>query len=257
LLVAACAPSGPSRPAAALVPSAPKVVTVAFSRQVTAVEVFGGGSTGRQNIMPLVHNLVVYEKDYQSWVPQLATELASVDNGTWRIYSDGTMDMTWKFRPNIKWHDGTPFSAEDVVFAVNLRKDPEMASQSAIPQGRLDLITSLSAPGPLTLTTHWSAPFVDADRARSLEPIPRHILEEVYQQDKKAAQRSPYWNTEFVGLGPYKVVNWQQGSQGDIFVIPPWAWHSHENKSDGDSILYSMNDWPALKALGLYREEGK
>ena len=46
-------------------------------------------------------------------------------------------------------------------------------------------------------------------------------------------------------------------AQGDIFVIPPWAWHSHENRSDGDSILYSMNDWPALKALGLYREEGR
>jgi gentisate 1,2-dioxygenase len=46
-------------------------------------------------------------------------------------------------------------------------------------------------------------------------------------------------------------------TEGDIFVIPPWSWHSHENRSDGDSFLYSMNDWPALKALGLYREEVK
>ena len=44
-------------------------------------------------------------------------------------------------------------------------------------------------------------------------------------------------------------------AQGDIFVIPPWSWHSHENKLDSDTMLFSMNDWPALKALGLYREE--
>lgn len=44
-------------------------------------------------------------------------------------------------------------------------------------------------------------------------------------------------------------------SQGDIFVVPPWSWHRHENLQDADTILYSMNDWPALKALGLFQEE--
>src|SRR5581483_4239049 len=44
-------------------------------------------------------------------------------------------------------------------------------------------------------------------------------------------------------------------SQGDIFIVPPWAWHSHENLADGDAILYSIGDWPAMKALALYREE--
>lgn len=44
-------------------------------------------------------------------------------------------------------------------------------------------------------------------------------------------------------------------AQGDIFVVPPWCWHNHENLADGDTILFSMNDWPALQALGLYREE--
>ena len=46
-------------------------------------------------------------------------------------------------------------------------------------------------------------------------------------------------------------------SEGDIFVVPPWAWHHHENSTDSDSILFSVDDWPALKALDLYREEGK
>lgn len=43
--------------------------------------------------------------------------------------------------------------------------------------------------------------------------------------------------------------------RGDIFVVPPWVWHSHENRSRQDAILYSITDWPAMSALGLYRED--
>lgn len=46
-----------------------------------------------------------------------------------------------------------------------------------------------------------------------------------------------------------------QWLQGDIFVVPPWEWHHHENLLDRDVLLFSMTDWPALAALGLYREE--
>jgi gentisate 1,2-dioxygenase len=44
-------------------------------------------------------------------------------------------------------------------------------------------------------------------------------------------------------------------NQGDIFVVPAWHWHSHENRADGDAILFSMTDAPTFTALGLYREE--
>lgn len=45
--------------------------------------------------------------------------------------------------------------------------------------------------------------------------------------------------------------------QGDLFVVPPWYWHHHENGLDEDVILFSITDWPAMKALGLYREEAQ
>ena len=44
-------------------------------------------------------------------------------------------------------------------------------------------------------------------------------------------------------------------AQGDIFVVPPWWWHSHENRSAEDAVLYSITDWPTMAALDLYREE--
>lgn len=51
--------------------------------------------------------------------------------------------------------------------------------------------------------------------------------------------------------------NKMEWGQGDIFVVPPWYWHHHENGRDEDAILFSINDWPAMKALNLYREEAR
>ena len=42
---------------------------------------------------------------------------------------------------------------------------------------------------------------------------------------------------------------------GDFLAIPPWAAHSHHNRSSTeDAILFQVNDFPALKALDLWRE---
>ena len=46
--------------------------------------------------------------------------------------------------------------------------------------------------------------------------------------------------------------DWQQG---DTFVVPVWHAHRHVNESTDEAILFSLSDAPALKALGLYREE--
>jgi len=42
----------------------------------------------------------------------------------------------------------------------------------------------------------------------------------------------------------------------DIFALPSWAPHSHANASSTeDAVLFSFNDFPAMKALGLYRDQ--
>jgi gentisate 1,2-dioxygenase len=43
--------------------------------------------------------------------------------------------------------------------------------------------------------------------------------------------------------------------KGDIFAVPPWRWHYHENTPDADSILFSIDDWPAMKKLGFFMKE--
>jgi gentisate 1,2-dioxygenase len=46
-----------------------------------------------------------------------------------------------------------------------------------------------------------------------------------------------------------------QYHKGDIFAVPAWKWHYHENSSNEDSILFSIDDWPAMKKLGFYMQE--
>ena len=43
--------------------------------------------------------------------------------------------------------------------------------------------------------------------------------------------------------------------KGDSFVVPLWQWHAHENLSDEEAILFSINDRPVMESLQLYREE--
>jgi gentisate 1,2-dioxygenase len=49
-----------------------------------------------------------------------------------------------------------------------------------------------------------------------------------------------------------QAVEWRQG---DFFVVPALARHSHANARTEPAVLFSIQDFPTLRALGLYREE--
>lgn len=56
----------------------------------------------------------------------------------------------------------------------------------------------------------------------------------------------------------YSIINGRRfdWKERDIFVVPSWAYHEHANASDReDACLFSFNDLPSIRALGLYREE--
>ncbi len=54
-------------------------------------------------------------------LPVLAAQIPSKENGG--LSADGTT-VTWKLKPGVKWHDGKPFTADDVVFNWEFSKDP-------------------------------------------------------------------------------------------------------------------------------------
>ena len=214
--------SGVQRAQGSVQARAPKILSVAIQQEPAAFFGFGelGGASrtvagGSANPSKILHEGLVSKNERGEFEPRLATEGISVERGTWRANPDGTMETIWKLRPNARWHDGAAFSSADLLFSFNLRKDPEIAV-STIAGGRWDLIESASAPDPTTFILRWSSVYVRANEATDTEPYPSHLLSELYARDKGAFVNSPYFSTEFVGLGPYMLDRWEQGSHMEL-----------------------------------------
>jgi peptide/nickel transport system substrate-binding protein len=77
-----------------------------------------------------------------------------------------------------------------------------------------ELIESVEAVDPRTVRVTWRRPFIDADQLFGIVgmPLPKHLLEQPYQDDKASFSALPFWSSGFVGTGPFKVKEWVLGS---------------------------------------------
>src|SRR5437660_4655661 len=57
--------------------------------------------------------------------PYLAEALPALNTQSWRVLADGRMETSYRLRPELTWHDGTPLSAEDFAFAWQAITKPE------------------------------------------------------------------------------------------------------------------------------------
>jgi peptide/nickel transport system substrate-binding protein len=148
--------------------------------------------------------------------PQLAEAVPSLDNGLWKVFPDGRMETAWRLKPITRWHDGTPLTVDDLAFAVRVGQDRELPLFNSPAYASLDRVESSD---PSTVTVFWKQPFIDADRMFGkgpnddlAVPLPRHLLERVYLEEKATFTEHPHWTTEFVGAGPFKLREWLKGS---------------------------------------------
>jgi len=216
LLVGACArpiTSGDSTISSAQPPSALKSITIGTIREPTqGLILFAGTGLLTMEHTWVFHTGLTTFDPRSNLLPRIAQKVPTIRDGDWQIAPDGSMTVTWKLRPDVKWHDGKPLVADDFVFGVQALRDPGL---SVSRQDGISLITSAEAPNPQTFVVHWSQPFYAANQADPvyLPALPRHILGALYEDgEKQTFQNSPYWTTDFVGLGPYRVGDWVSGA---------------------------------------------
>jgi len=136
-------------------------------------------------------------------VPVLAAEIPDIENGG--LAPDG-LSVTWKLKPGVQWHDGAPFTAEDVVFNWEYAADPATAattigSYQDITVEKIDQSTvrvKFQKPTPF-----WADPFVGS---RGMI-VPKHLFDAY----KGAASRDAPANLKPVGTGPYRFVDFKPG----------------------------------------------
>jgi len=215
----ACAPVGPGQPGVgeqARPSQAPKLLVIGIQREPRTLNadmaVAGdSGAAGASAVRIIPHNFLVIDNDRGAFVPQLASEQISLERGTWVVNADGTMVTTWLLRPNIRWHDGTPFTSADLEFSYTVYRDPDVPTGTAALTA-LRHMERVDASDPLKFVIYWSQPFVRANEALGLIPLPRHALEETYRTDKSNVPNSTLFHSEFLGLGPYRLARWESGS---------------------------------------------
>ncbi|MEM9273947.1 MAG: peptide ABC transporter substrate-binding protein [Cyanobacteria bacterium P01_F01_bin.143] len=137
-------------------------------------------------------------------IPFLAAEIPSVANGG--VAADGK-SVTWKLKQNVKWSDGQPFTAQDVVFTYNFVTNPEVASVSG---GVYEVVSSVEAIDDYTVKINfkevnpaWNLVFVGAEGMI----LPEHI----YQNYNGANAREAPANLQPIGTGAYRVVEFKPG----------------------------------------------
>lgn len=145
---------------------------------------------------------------------ELAEAVPSPENGLWKINPDGTMEMTWKIRDGQQWHDGTPFTSADVMFTMQVSTDKDVPLFSS--DNIFAHISGYEAPDARTIVVRFKDPYIDADTLFDSDgaalPLAKHLLEKTYPANKSGFGDDPYFGTQHIGMGPFKIKTWEPGS---------------------------------------------
>jgi ABC-type transport system substrate-binding protein len=124
------------------------------------------------------------------------------------------METVWKLQETAAWHDGTPVSAEDILFSIKIAQDQELPIRR---ERAFDFIDRASIQDLRTVVVGWKQPFIRADALFSNSSLmPRHLLEQAYLTEKANFAQLPYWGAEFIGTGPFKLRQWERSSHATL-----------------------------------------
>ncbi len=150
---------------------------------------------GTHTVTDQIFNGLVGLDDNLNPVPELAT--------SWQISADGKT-YTFKLQPNVLWHDGQPFSSDDVKFTFEQGLLKFHARTKAALEGVLD---GIDAPDPGTVVFRFKqpyGPFLQRLDVVEASIIPKHIY------DGKDLEKDPA-TAKPIGTGPFKFTEYVKG----------------------------------------------
>ena len=199
--------SAPSGPAETVGPkrivAAIRGVPPSFAGQET--QRTSGNYPGLDALMELVHASLVHADEQGTFRPQLAEAVPTLENGLWRLLPDGRMTTTLTIKPGARWHDGAPVTTDDLLLAARVEQDAELG----IPRARVwDFVESIEPQDARRVVVRWNGPYIEADAMFSFQyaiPLPAHLLEAAYAENRLSFLALPFWASDFVGAGPYRL----------------------------------------------------
>jgi peptide/nickel transport system substrate-binding protein len=168
---------------------------------------FATGTKDQEGSIIFYEPLVSWDSD-AVLQPKLVEEIPSRENGG--VAADGR-SVVWKLKKGVTWHDGAPFTAEDVVFNWQFATDPETAATTvgAYHGLKLELIDTHT----VRVVFDKPTPFWPGSYC-TVQLIPKHL----FAPYLGAKSRDAPANLKPVGTGPYKFVEFKPGDivRGEI-----------------------------------------
>ncbi|MER6591362.1 ABC transporter substrate-binding protein [Micromonospora purpureochromogenes] len=164
--------------------------------------------------------------------PLLAERVeASPDNKT----------FTLPLRSGVKWHDGTPFSAQDVVFSVDYYRK-HTVSDSA-PQ--LEVVQNVTASGnSVTFNLKSGDPEFSSRLLADMRILPKHVWEAIDKPESATVEQA-------IGTGPYKLVSYKKDQGYEFAANADYVM----GKPKIDKIRVSIIPQPQTALAGLRTKE--
>ena len=236
-----------------------KITVVVAGDPYTLYQKFNLSSTvrGVEELELILNAGFSVRDDHGDYRPQLAEQVPSLENGLWRLLPDGRMETTWRIRDGAQWHDGTPVTAADAIFAAQVGSDRDLPISR---HNGLNFVEGIDAPDSSTVTVRWKQPYIEADRMFSAQfalPLPSHLLETAYATDKASFPNIPFWTEDFVGTGPFKLREFARASHmtlaaNDSYILGPPKLRAMEVRfiPDPTTLLANVLAGSAELALG-------
>ena len=217
-------------------PGSGKAITIAVAREPDRL--YNPLNLAGQLAANLLFDPLVGLDDHMQPYPALAAVVPAPDNGLVQLSGDGgdrRLIVTMPLRTDVTWSDGTPFTADDVVYTWQLMMNPQSGFDTAVE----DRLKSVDRVDDLTVRFVYlsanEARAIDPERFRDQgsEPIidplymfglydapaiyPRHKLREVIGDDPRhSPQVTDLESSDFarnpVGTGPYVLSAWDPGA---------------------------------------------
>jgi peptide/nickel transport system substrate-binding protein len=157
--------------------------------------------------------LVRYGHDNRP-IPELAIEVPTKKNHL--VSSDG-LTITWHLRRGVKWSDGAPFDADDVVFSTNAVNNDK---NNEIGRDGWDRIAKIDEPDKFTVVFHLRRPYSSfiptffCSGGANPPILPKHVLGALPNINNAD------YNSKPVGIGPFRYVRWVRGDRVEMEANP-------------------------------------
>lgn len=206
----------------------PHVLTISDAGDPNTLNPHLGQSAPVANLSEMTMAWLVRWDERNRPYPELATEIPTRENGG--VSANG-LTITYHLRKGVRWSDGAPFTADDVVFSTNAVNNP--ANNEA---ARFDQVSRVDEPDKYTVVFHLKTPystFVESffsSCCANPSILPKHLLARYPN-----INNVPY-NDLPVGIGPFRFERWDRGKQV-VLAANPLYWRGRPKL---DEVIYKI-----------------